>query len=143
MTPAFSSQSDDSSFLALVLQVLGVEKPEGALPLPVDLMIDGQFPVRICQVRQRWVVCGTIATEISECEEYALLSLLERASGMWGTLEGTFCYEKKEDILVLWRDISDSKEQELESIMSRFLEELEFWRMEGAEAGCTGREVFP
>lgn len=144
MIPNFSPRSDDSSFLALVLQVLGVEKPEGTLSLPVSLIIDSHLPVEVSQLRHRWFVSGTIGTEISKCEEDAVVSVLARASGMWGALGGTICYEKNADILLLWREISHFKHrEELEPIMSRFLEELEFWRTEAAEARCTGRDVFP
>ncbi len=142
MIPTLSSQSEESEFLTLVLQMLGVDQPEGISP-PVDLIIGGKLPVRISQLRNQWFLIGTIATEILKCEEGPLLSLLEQASSMWGTLEGTFCYEKKEDILVLWRNISGLKEQELDPMISRFLEELEFWRTEAFTAGYTGREVFP
>lgn len=130
--------------LESVFKTLGVGMPEGALSLPVHLIVDGRLPIRIFQHKNQWIVGGTIATELSACEENALFLLLERASRMWGNLEGTFCYEKKEDILVLWRNISELKEQEeLDPIMSRFLEELEFWRTEAAEVGFTGREIIP
>ncbi|PWU11425.1 MAG: hypothetical protein C5B47_00920 [Verrucomicrobia bacterium] len=142
MIPTMSSQSEDSSFLTLVLRILGVDQPEGVSP-PVDLIVGGKLPVRVVQLRNQWILMGTIATEISNHEESPLLSLLEQASSMWGTLEGTFCYEKKEDILVLWRNISELREQELDPMISRFLEELEFWRTEAFAAGYTGREVFP
>ena len=145
MIPVVANQSKDASLLTLILQVLGIERPEGTTPpLPVDLIVDGHLPVQICQLKGRWFVSGVIGTEISSCEEEALASLLSCASSMWGVLEGTISYEKSRDILILWREVSDLKDQEeLEPNISRFLEELEFWRTQAADVGCTGRDIFP
>lgn len=142
MSPTLSSPSEEPAFINLILRMLGVDQPEG-ISLPVDLIIGGKLPIRICQLKNQWFLIGTIAVEISKCDEGPLLALLQQASSMWGTLEGTFCYEKKEDILVLWENISGLKEQELDPMISRFLEELEFWRTEAFTAGYTGREIFP
>lgn len=136
--------SKDNAYLTLVLQVLGVEKPEGIQSLPVNLIINGHLPVQVCQLKGQWFLCGTIARELSQCDEEALPLLLDRASAVWGTLEGNFSYEQAEDSFFLWKNISEfSTHEELEAVVNVFLKELEFWRTEAAHAGCTGRDIFP
>jgi hypothetical protein len=144
MQPNFFIKREDSTYIGIVLEVLGVEKPEGRTSLPVDLLIDGQLPVRVSQNKKQWIISGTIAREGSRSEEEALGKIIERANELWGKLVGTISYEKREDILILWKDITEYKsKEELEPMMNRFLEELEYWRMEAANAGCTGKDIFP
>lgn len=142
MVPAIASKSTETSFLTSLLQVLGVEKPEGALSLPVDLVVNGKLPIRIFRLGSRWFLFGTIAQKLSQCKKEALLSLLDRASGIWGTLEGNFSYEKVEDSFFLWKEISKLEIEALEPLCDRFLAELEFWRTQAVHAGCTVQDIF-
>jgi hypothetical protein len=138
-----SPQSEDSRLLALVLEVLGVKKLDGSIPLPIDLVVDGHLPVQVRRHKCQWFVSGTVATEISSCAGEALSYLVGEASKAWGSLVGIMSYEKDKDMLILWRQVPCfAHRKDLESNISLFLTDLEFWRAEAAGAGCTGRDSF-
>ena len=138
-----SPQNGDSRLLTLVLEILGVKKLDGGIPLPIDLIVDGHLPVQLHRHKRQWFVSGTVATEISSCETKALSYLVSEASKVWGSLVSIMSYEKDKDMLILWRQVPYFvHRKDLESNISLFLADLEFWRAEAARAGCTGRDSF-
>lgn len=138
-----SSQSRDSQFLRLVLEVLGMQQPDRSLPLPVDLIVNGHLAVQVHRHRQHWIISGLIASEISNCDGAALFHFMSQISSVWGDLVSIVSYEKDRDTLILWRELPYLIHREnLESDISLFLKDLEFWRAEAAEAGCVGRDRF-
>ncbi|QQY09664.1 MAG: type III secretion system chaperone [Candidatus Xiphinematobacter sp.] len=140
---SISLQSADSELLVLLLKILGVKKPDGSLLLPINLIVDGRLPIQVHRHKSRWFISGAVATEVSNCEGKVLSYLVSEASRVWDTLVSIMSYEKDKDMLILWRRVPRLVHQkDLESSISLFLKELEFWRAEATRAGCTGRDSF-